>query len=534
MKRSFSPRYLYPLLIAVCGALAACLVGAGLIPLTVDPESTASRSWRGYYTVLLEGSSDAAAIALDLARRPGVEAVVSRHTARVDFNTFGGFKSATIHEISRRLDPADPRLDPYLSRVSSLFVLRDDGTEWEVLFLRSSLPRWRMIGTIAAMTRGYRWVSPDFDPWSAVLRIVLLLGYTAVLVLRCRSWETAAVLSAGLVPWLTAVLVGSFSTLLLFFMTAPLWTELLIQYRDQLAERGTARPGFSSLARLLWGRLRATSRDYSGLPLVALALTALFLVLRGGTAVLPSLVPVLSGLLLLPLQYVVTVLVPLGRFHPVFRAQPILSGLVRREPWLNRRRILDLALVAIVTASVGTIAVVRRGASPPYYVPLPIHGAGDAISWRALEKLASASSPLEPPTLADYLSHRAYQEGLPFGRRYGLPTAGERITISRYLAGSRGPEIIRTHRVVKRFQATWLQETLAAVEVGSVERLLLDQGFATRVVVRRPSLAPATVLAAIAVGLFLAAWLLGRDFRLTAPRLYVTTSLTLRRNQHPL
>jgi hypothetical protein len=101
------------------------------------------------------------------------------------------------------------------------------------------------------------------------------------------------------------------------------------------------------------------------------------------------------------------------------------------------------------------------------------------------------------------------------------------------LAGSREPEIIRTGRVVKRFQSTWLQETLASAEAGSVERLLLDQGFATRVVVRRPSIAPGTALAAIAVGLFLAAWLLGRDFRLTAPRLYVTTSLTLRRNQHP-
>jgi hypothetical protein len=87
--------------------------------------------------------------------------------------------------------------------------------------------------------------------------------------------------------------------------------------------------------------------------------------------------------------------------------------------------------------------------------------------------------------------------------------------------------------VVKRFQPAWLRETLASAPPGSVERLLLDQGFAVRVGVQRPSASPATALAAVAVVLFLAAWLLGRDFRLTPPALYVTTSLTLRRNLHP-
>ena len=546
----WSPRRL---LIVACGALLACLTGLGVALLTVDPDLTAPRVWRGYYTVLLRSSAAApgsavgegtAALVQELGARGGVEAVVSRYTAEVSFNTFGGFTTTTVDKIGDRLDPEDPRLDPYLAGIASMFSVHGAEGQWEVFYLRSGLARLPARRVLATVLAGHRWAAVDLDGWGALIRVLLLLAFGGVLILRCRSRETAVVIAAGMLPWLAAVLIGTYGALLAFFLVMPLWAELVGGFGENRARAG--------LGATPPGAPRGSRLDERRLPgwaiAVAAGTAAAVLIMRSGAALVPALLPALSGMLLVPLQYVLSSLASLRRFHPVYRRVPILRRLGREGPWLTRRRVLDFVLVALAVACLAAIGLGSGRRELTYYVPTSIDGAREPISWAALARLAAARSALEPPTLAAYLSHRAYQEGLPFGRPYRFPTPGERLLVSRYLPAGQGAEIIRTQRVVKRYQESWLAETLAAPPPGSVERLLLDQGFPAVVTTNRSllgggaaergALAPhrtgsAWIGASLAVVLFLAAFLFGREMRLTAPGLYVTTSLTLRRHQYP-
>jgi len=542
MKHLYTEANLRPLLGAACGILLGCVVAAAAALLTVDPDLTAPRIWRGYYTVLVEPRGDNAALAQELARRSGVQAVVSRHTAEVSFNTFGGFRTTTVSGIADGLDSEDPRLDPYLAQVDSLFHVRGRGADWEVFYVRSDRARLPMLATLSALMSGRRWTVADIPPGRSVLRMALFLVFAGVLTLRAGSWSAAAMLGAGLLPWLAAVAVGTGTTLLLCFLVVPLWAELLERFRGYLSQRaaGLVHPRGSGA---VFRRVAVAH-----LAVAVLGIAAAVLLARTGSPLLPAALPLLSGALVVALQYALVVQSSLSRFHPVFQAVPILRRLAVKGPWLTRRRTWDLALVAVVLGSlaVGGGEGLRR--SPPHYAPAPIGGIREPLSWGGLEKLAAAGSGSRFPTLAGYLSHRAFQEALSFGRPYGLPREGERVRISRYVPALEGPEILRTERVVKRFQESWVQETLAGAQPGSVERLLLDQGFAALVlpggevpvgeaaggaIVMRPGAPALSYLAALAVGLFLAAFLLGRDFRLTPPALYVTTSLTLRRHQYP-
>jgi len=95
----------------------------------------------------------------------------------------------------------------------------------------------------------------------------------------------------------------------------------------------------------------------------------------------------------------------------------------------------------------------------------------------------------------------AFQEGLPYGRTYRLPTDGERLTVSSFRFDARERRVLRRESVVAIYDRSWLQRTIS--EAGGVGRLLLDAG---AVPVRRQRLADAARTrpetgAAIALGL---------------------------------
>jgi hypothetical protein len=162
----------------------------------------------------------------------------------------------------------------------------------------------------------------------------------------------------------------------------------------------------------------------------------------------------------------------------------------------------------------------------------------DGLSWSSLGALSAGSKYNELPDLAGYLSHRAYQEALVFGRPYRFPSLGERITISEYhdyRDGSNNRRILKTYRVVKQFKASWLERSLRGAAPGSVAALLIDQQVAAPVVV-----VPADILGGVGVAagglgtllavIFLSTLLFPGCFYLTPTLLYATRSLTLRRH----
>jgi hypothetical protein len=92
-----------------------------------------------------------------------------------------------------------------------------------------------------------------------------------------------------------------------------------------------------------------------------------------------------------------------------------------------------------------------------------------------LQRSQGASRPGQLPGLADAAAHAAYQEGLAFGRGYGLPARGERVVLSEYLWSPKARAVVPRQRTVKVYDDAWLEGLFARAEQGSVERLLEAQ-----------------------------------------------------------
>jgi hypothetical protein len=217
--------------------------------------------------------------------------------------------------------------------------------------------------------------------------------------------------------------------------------------------------------------------------------------------------------------------------HQPFRALPILRRLRPKRSGPAPAVTLHLILAFIV---LGSYPLLRLGAAVSEANPATVRMQSigfDELSWRSLQALSVYSSPNGIPNLADYLTHRAYQESLIFGRPYELPEPGERILISSYKVDPRSGRINKTARVVKQFKESWLYETLEAAPQGSVARLFADQGFPGTL-----EIAPAAQpvgrygVSVLVIILYLLQFLVPRHINLTASALYATRSLTLRRH----
>ena len=96
---------------------------ACLLPAALPADWFLSRAWRGYYTV------NAGPSARERLALLGPAGVVSRRTATVSFNAFSGHQTVVVADLAGRLDPADPRRDPYLTNVEGYFQSRDGAGE---------------------------------------------------------------------------------------------------------------------------------------------------------------------------------------------------------------------------------------------------------------------------------------------------------------------------------------------------------------------------------------------------------------------
>lgn len=441
------------LVVLACAAFVAALAVAAVVA-GPGPQ----RLWRRYLTLLVRDGLDVREALIGA----GVRHWVDPRTARVSFTVFSGREQVSLAELTTRLDPLDPRLDPYMRSLSAWFAAE---AGWGVVYVRLDRPApLLVVGLLARMPPyGRTWRIADWAPATGLASVVAAAALVVFAALgRLRGRPAIAALSIAAAGWVPALARGGPSDLAAFFLLAAAWMpgipEALDAARDRLIRpgdpRGTRLSDFAPFAAAL--AVAIAVRVVTEEPVVPLALLAA--AFPAGAAAAVALERLRQSL---------------GQ-HAVF--QPLRLA-ARRDPdppvAARLRGLVPLAL-ALPILAFGLLP------GPEMRVPAPqrIRGA-HAYSWRVLERLWTEGAASAIPDLADYVVHVAYQGALAYGRPYGFPTAD--VILPAFVPGQEPGRIQRTEEVVIRYDDEWLKQTLAQPLPGSVERLLLDQRSPVRV-----------------------------------------------------
>ncbi len=504
--------------------LFCTILSLSLSPFFFSPDYFSRRAWRGYYTLL------ATSLSRDLVESvrslPGVDEVVSEYTARVSFNTFNSFDSIEVARLDERLDTADPRLDPYMRGVPGFFRGSLKSAVREILYIRSDANVFFIGLRLPALlsARGIQYELLELDFTAKILLSLFFAGYAVILIGQRIEPGFKPLALLGLLPWFINVLFGGFPDLIAFFLIYPFWIFFFEK----------AYPFIRNRVLFYWADSSLRELFLRFIALVAIFITVIFLIpIPGSPGIMlyKNLTALAADLCLMPL-------IRLGLFwkrerklHLIFEPLPVLTP----RSLISGRRAAGFILAAIVLLSFPVFYLEKsiRGLSCPLPGKTHYRGGGDRgmyrgndrISWGSLRRLSLNRDPERLPDLADFVTHRAFQEALAFGRSYTLPYPGERIYISSYRNSRVGNEIVKTLRTVKRYQSSWLKETIERIPAASIQRMLVDQKEPLRVAVQNEASFFLKTMPLWKMFLIL-------FFNLTASILYGTRNHTIMRKQY--
>lgn len=453
------------------GLLFCIYILSSLFFLVAAPDRA---GWDGYYTLLVPRAEADEKLTASL-EQAGFDAVVSRDGSSVKISDYNGLEEVPVDEIEERLAPMDPRLDPFLSSVGKLFEAGADGT-YEVYYLASEAG----LGTVREKLGS---VFVDTEDWElaedrgkrGALFVAAFFAVVLILTIYVRRSRIAA--AGGAVPWLgfTATAgAGGFVAAAVVYFAWVVFVDTGRRYLDHRLQYGASEESRREL--------RYIALVLAGTWAVALGLLPDRSLETLGSVVICSIgMAAWTGVLIL-------ILVSRRRrqdhrlFVPVaMRATSSPASAAMRyastAPWV--------ALIVVAAPYLATLMPQQEVAGVPR--PVPISGF-ETIDFEALRALEESSVSGAIVDAADYVSHRAYQEGFIYGAGYGLPQAGDELTLSRYVDGSEG--IVREREVVMlRYDDAWLNGTLgdASQTAGSIGALLLNDNVPSGVVRGRPA-----------------------------------------------
>lgn len=456
-----------PLLVLLVGLLLAAL----WLPFAPFSLPRSTRLWRGYQTLLVRVGSSAEHALPAALRRLGA-GVVSEQTTTVDFYDFSGQSRTRLADLSRRLDPEDPRHDPYMDRIKGYFNVTSSRADWRVAYIpaRSGpLAVFLTLRPFLGPSWAGGWRLAELDPVERLIACAAVLAFAVILsastTKRRRGTMLLGVLGAAL--WVPAVVNGPSGVLALCLIVLTAWLPLA--YEWLLVVRGET-PG-----------VRQTARGVVAFLGTAAGGVTVFLALAGFSvsALTLCISPVAGSLLLLGALPLSRASVEAWRVRRARVAIPhVPTG---ADP--QRGRFLAIIVGLSALALSGLLPLARGGACP---VPVPLIGVKD-FSWHSLQRLQARGLGDRLPDISDYVAHEAYQQGLGYGRKWAFPLEDERVYEREYLLDQSSGVIQARLRTVKVFDSPWLAAAVSRPAPGSVEALLAAQGRPVAAAVQGPA-----------------------------------------------
>ncbi|HUX14195.1 MAG TPA: hypothetical protein VMW87_14300 [Spirochaetia bacterium] len=461
--------------------LSGCLLFIFPAADSLFPGSTRETSWRGYFSLLV-GDDASDSLVTNALTRAGIAGVVSSSSTLIDFNDISRITSVPVSGLSERLDPADPRLDPFMTGVSAYFHTVVDGRKMQILYLPArSMNILRLNGLVHRALDAFHidWYLLEWNGLRQTLFIVSFVVFVGLLVFRTRRHR--ALVAAGALPWLAGVLTGGYggfaASCVLVFAWAYFVEEAVPSIEKRFEEQNARAPDSDSASASFWTRELGVR---AGFYAVALAVA---LLLRydavSGAASLPGLVPGLTATAAFSV---------LGgsylrrraatREHPIFLPRRILQPTVARALRGVYGSAVPLLLILVMLPPVVLLAI-PSGA--PVHVPRPVPvAAAHGLGWDALARLWQKRKPDSLPDLSVYLAHRAYQDTFLYqtadvrggGSAFRFPSPGETVDIPGYSFD--GLRVTEHPRVMFTYTKDWYRDQLSGHN--GIVGLLLAQG----------------------------------------------------------
>jgi len=470
------------------------------LPLTY-PEVQA---WKGYYTLGVEGSVSLRKLK-DMLNINNTWQVISEESSSIKFFNFNSFENTSISRLRSRLDPLDPRFDPYMKGLRGYFHTQYKKKSFNLIYIKNNLHPFSFYLSASRTLKGLGadWFIAEINILRQIF-ISFLFGVFVFLTLLYAMHSRDFVLLpnflnakkqnlpkfiahrnfplsydrrlryvksfqytfiAGSIPWFFVLMTGSYRT---FTASAFIYFGWLLLNREFLSQLKVY---------LNYGKHHL---DFENLKK-----RGLFLLISLISAVLLLLFPDFSFSRLLPIFLALFATLSLAlhsvalfiyrrnrQEHRLFIRVPLVS-----EERLNERKGILTWVPPLIFAAVFLGPFVfsagiffREGSIPK---PVSFPDIKD-FSWASLERLAIHEDRKELPNLSDYLIHRAFQEGFLYNREYTFPSREEKILLSTF--NRVGDRIVSSAVEVKRFNQEWFDEVISEAYQGGITRLLMDQG----------------------------------------------------------
>ena len=397
-----------------------------------------------YLTVLTPLSHDEAARLLVAA---GVDEIITPHTTKVLVSRFDGVDEVSLPAALRRLDPLDPRRDPFITALGLYFVI--DGTN--ALYAQIPGPLWtanRFVRTVLGpSSRVAEWYGLPYA--LSVVLFALVAGATAAL--YGRGWPVVIALAGPLVP---VIATGSLAAAVAAAVT---FAAMVVAHRIDRDERAR-QPDAVRIVSVRAVAMVASVVGLSSVYVVAAAgfrALAAYLVGTSGTGALLVLVRIFARVIAAVRRHDVghRPFVPVS----ILRGYRGLGGL---ERWLPALWSLLLVLPPFVD---------RVMPDAPYRRPVVEASGARGFDHDDLYRLWSDPR-FELPSIADYIAHRAYQEALAYGYAYEFPMPDAEVTLNRFREEPDGSYSSFRESIVT-FDQGWIDRAIGSAPGGLVAML---------------------------------------------------------------
>ncbi len=437
--------------VALCFALYLLSLALPLLiraPSSTAEDGSCGQGWEGHYRVLFPVAGENLKAATTALREADFDDVLSRDKATVSISNFNGLEQVPLSRLEERLPAMDPRWDPFLRNVEKLFRAGSGG-EYEVVYVASRAPLGEFRDRVSAALEGVEgadgWIIAEAG--QSVLG-VFLLGFIAVAaVVVVGAGRTRYLAAGGAVPWLGTVTVGGAGTFIAASVIYFAWVGFADtgrRYLDHRLQYGRWNGGGRELRRslillaLVWAVVLAAYPGLSLSALMPIAGSGVGLAAFSGLAVAHALYKRARQ------DHRLFVPVSLRPFKPVIPA--------------FLPRLTTAVWVAVLVFGVPYLShLLPSGGTPAAPAPVPLEGRNE-IDFESLHALRDGT-PRGVVNIADFVAHRAYQEGFAYGVEYGLPEEGATVELSRF-TGDNGTTV-REPEVMLRYDEAWLDRTLA-------------------------------------------------------------------------